>query len=89
MNITNPIAKAIALVLVSICGTLLMVHSEAATLAKLDSMSATDYVQLQRNLHHHSFGFHFFTILMIGGFFIGIIEFIAYVIGLCFKKPTP
>ena len=82
----NPIPKTIALILVSICAGLLMMKLDASNLAKLDSMSATDYVQKQRGFHHHSFFFHFFFALMAGGFFIGIIEFITYVIGLCFKK---
>jgi hypothetical protein len=52
-------------------------------------MSAADYVQRQRELHHHSFVFHFIVVMMMGGFYIGIIEFITYVIGLVLpKKPA-
>ena len=84
----NPIPKTIALILVSIGAAWLMIHSDASTLAKLDSMSPADYVQKQRELHHHSspFVFHFLLWLLMGGFYIGVIEFFGYVIGLLFKK---
>ena len=66
-----------------------MLSFDASALTKLDSMSAADYVQRQRELHHHSFVFHFIVVLMMGGFYIGIIEFITYVIGLVLpKKPA-
>jgi hypothetical protein len=82
----NPIPKVIALILVSIGGAWIMLRIDAAALAKLDSMSATDYVQRQHELHHHSFVFHFLLVLMMGGFYVGIVEFIAYVIGLFVKQ---
>ena len=83
----NPIPKVIALILVSICAAFLMLSFDTSALAKLDSMSATDYVQHQRELHHYSFVVHFIAVLVMGGFYIGIVEFITYVIGLFFKKP--
>ena len=84
----NPIPKVIALILVAIGAAWLMIRSDASTLAKIDSMSPADYIQHQRELHHHSFVFHFIFFLIVGGFYIGVIEFIAYVIGLIIpKKP--
>jgi len=51
-------------------------------------MSPTDYIQYQRKLHSHPFAFHFITFLILGGFYIGVVEFIAYIIGLVIpKKP--
>lgn len=85
----NPVPKVIALILVSIFGAWLMLHFDASALAKLDSMSAADYVQKQRELHHHSFVFHFISVLIMGGFYLGVVEFLSYVIGSCFPgKPA-
>jgi hypothetical protein len=86
MIVKNAIPKFIALLLVSIVGAWLMLGIDASALSKLDSMSAADYVQKQRELHHHSVVFHFFVVLMMGGFYLGVVEFLSYVIGLCFKK---
>ena len=86
MTIKNAIPKFIALLLVSIVGAWLMLGIDTSALSKLDSMSAADYVQKQRELHHHSVVFHFIVVLMMGGFYLGVVEFLSYVIGLCFKK---
>jgi len=84
----NPIPKVIALILVSIGAAWLMIRFDASALAKMDSMSPADYIQHQRELHQHAFVFHFIVYLMMGGFYLGVIEFIAYVIGLLIpKKP--
>src|SRR5438445_12417341 len=55
----NQIPKVITLILVSIGAAWLMMGSDASTLAKLDTMSPADYIQHQRELHHHSFMYHF------------------------------
>ena len=87
-NKQNPIPKVIALILVSIGAAFLMLRFDASALAKLDSMSASDVVQHQRDIHHHAFVFHFIVYLIMGGFYLGVVEFIAYVIGLIVpKKP--
>jgi len=78
----NPIPKVIALILVSIGAAWLMRHLDVSALAKIDSMSPADYIQRQRELHLHSFAFHFIVLLILGGFYVGIIEFITYIIGL-------
>ena len=84
----NPIPKVIALILVSLCGALLLKSHDASELAKLDSMSVSEVVRNQRELHQHSFVFHSFSILILGAFFLGVVEFVTYVIGLAFcKKP--
>ena len=86
MIIKNAIPKFIALLLVSIVGAWLMLGIDASALSKIDSMSAADYVQKQRELHHHPVIFHFIIVLMMGGFYLGVVEFLAYVIGFCFKQ---
>lgn len=87
-NKQNPIPKVVALILVTIGVALLMMRYDASALAKLDSMSAAEVVQYQRDLHHHTFLYHFVGYLIMGGFYLGVIEFMAYVIGLIIpKKP--
>jgi hypothetical protein len=49
-------------------------------------MTATEYIESQRKLYHHSFVHHFILWVVIGGLYVASVEFIAYVIGLCFKK---
>jgi hypothetical protein len=82
----NPIPKVIALVLISIGGGWLMLGFDADALSKINSMSPVDYIQRQRELHQHSYISHFVMCLIMGGFYLGAVEFLAYVIGLCFPK---
>jgi hypothetical protein len=84
----NPIPKVIALILVTIVLAWLMKVFDAAALSKIDSMPAADYIQRQRELHHHPYVFHFISLLIVGGFYLGAVEFLSYVIGLCFPKKT-
>ncbi len=88
MTINKPISKFIALILVSICVAFITVDADRTILAKLDLMSPTDYMQYQRHVYTHSFAHHYILWLMIGGFYIASVEFIAYFIGLFFKKPA-
>jgi len=78
----------VALVLVSVGVALIMQGFDASSLAKLDSMSAAAVVEHQRSLHSHSFVFHFISWLIAGGFYVGIVEFITYVIGLLFQRKS-
>ena len=77
----NPIPKVIALILVTAGISWLMMATDAAALSKIDSMSPSDYIQHQRELHHHSYIYHFISFLVLGGFYIGAVEFISYLIG--------
>ena len=86
MTIKNAVPKFVALVFVTICVSFIMQSSEASILAKIDSMSAADYIEYQRKLYHHSIVHQFILWFFIGGFYIASVEFFAYVIGLCFKK---
>ena len=84
----NPIPKSIALILITVGVAYLLKQQDAADLAKLDSMSTAEIIQHQRALHQHSTAFHFFTFLILGGFYLGAIEFVAYLVGLVLpKKP--
>lgn len=87
MTIKNPMAKAIALVPVSICASYLAMSADVSLLAKMDSMSAAAFVQYQRTVYHHSFFHHFGILFAIGALYIVGVEFFAYVIALCVKKP--
>jgi hypothetical protein len=82
----NPIPKVIALIIVTAAVAWLMLKADAAALSRIDSMSPADYVQHQRELHQHSYAFHFIIYLMIGSFYVGVVEFISYLIGLIIPK---
>lgn len=82
----NPIPKVIALILVTAGLAWLMKWSDGAALLKIDSMSPADYIQHQRELHNHSYIVHFIFLLIFGGFYIGTVEFISYLIGQSFPK---
>ena len=86
MTIKNAIPKFIALLLVSVGVAFIAISTDSTILAKLDSMTATEYVESQRKLYHHSFLHHFILWVIVGGLYVASVEFIAYVIGLCFKK---
>jgi hypothetical protein len=86
MTIDNAIPKFIALLLISIGFSLLAINIDNTFLAKVDSMSNADFIAYERGLHHHSFLHHFVLVVIAGGLFIASLEFVAYVIGLCFKK---
>jgi hypothetical protein len=83
----NPIPKVIALLLISLGVACLMMRFDVSALAKMDSMSAADFIAQQRALHHHSIVHHFLILLIFSGFFIGAIEFLSYLIGFAFKTP--
>jgi hypothetical protein len=88
MTINRPIPKFIALISVSIVVAFIAISTDATILAKLDAMSASEYVESQRKLFHHSFLHHFVIWLIVGGLYLASVEFIAYVIGLFVKKPV-
>ncbi len=86
MTIKNAISKFISVVLLSILIALIMKKYETSIVAKINSMPAADYIEHQRKIHHHSVISRFFFWIFLGGFYISSVEFIAYIIGLCFKK---
>ena len=86
MTIKNAIPKFIALLLVNIVVAFIAISADGTILAKIDSMTATEYIESQRKLYHHSFIHHFILWVIFGGLYVASVEFIAYVIALCFKK---
>jgi len=88
MTIKNAVPKFIALVLVTICAAFFAMYADRDLLAKMDSMSASDYIQHHRQIYQHSFSYHFVVWLFVGGFYIASVEFLAYVISLFVKKPA-
>lgn len=86
MTIKNAIPKFIAVLLVSTVVAFIALNTDSSILAKIDSMTATEYIQSQRKLYHHSFTHHFIVWVIIGGLYVASVEFIAYVVALCFRK---
>jgi hypothetical protein len=86
MIIKNAIPKSVALVIICVAVSFLAIGTDSGVLAKADSMSSADFIAYVRGLHHHSFLHHFVLMFISGGMFVAGVEFIAYVIGLCFKK---
>jgi len=85
-NSGGPIPKAVALaVMASIAAWFLERYNKNA-LYRLDSMTADQVVQHQRALYHHSYLFLFVLLLVLGGFCLGAIEFIAYIVRLILPK---
>ena len=84
IKITAP--KIIAFLLVSIVGACLASAADAWALLNIDSMSAADYVQKERELHQNSAVFCFFAVFVVGGIYLGVIELLSYVIGLFIKQ---
>jgi flagellar biosynthesis protein FlhB len=76
----SPIPKCIALVIVTVVAAWLIMRFDVSALAKLDSMAPADYMEHQRHLHQHSFIYHFVTFLVLGGFYLGFVEFLSYIV---------
>lgn len=77
---SRSIPKVIALLLMSLFLGWLIGQYDARALAMMDSMPTADYLRHQRELHGHSFALHALTCLICGGFFLGTIEFVAYML---------
>jgi hypothetical protein len=88
MTISRPIPKFMALILVSTVIAFIAISADTSILAKIDAMSATEYVEYQRKLYHHSFLHHFVLVLVVGGLYVAGVEFIAFVISLVVRKPA-
>ena len=83
---TNPIPKVIALILVSVGMAFQMKQFDKSSLAKMDATPVAEFMKHQREIHMHSPLFWFFSVLVIGGFFVGAVDFIAYIIESFLKK---
>jgi hypothetical protein len=85
---SRSIPKVVALILVSLCLAWLLRLYDSTALAKINSMSPTEYIQRQRELHGHSYSMHILSCLVAGGFFLGVVEFVATVIERMVGKRT-
>jgi hypothetical protein len=84
----GPIPRVIALIFVSVGMAWEMKRFDASSLAKINSTPAADIIQHQRELHMHS-PLHWFIIMLVfGGFYVGAIDFITYLIGSFLKKTS-
>jgi hypothetical protein len=90
MTIKNVIPKFLALLLISLAVSFLANSADSRMLAKADSMSNADFIAYVRGLHQHSFLHNYVLLFITAGLLIAGLEFLAYVIGFCFKKkPVP
>jgi len=85
---SRSIPKVVALILVSLCLAWLLRLYDSATLAKINSMAPAEYFQRQRELHSHSYFVHILSCLVAGGFFLGVVEFVATIIEKVLPKRT-
>jgi Mg2+/citrate symporter len=82
------VPKIVALIIVSSFIALCIHGYGTAQLAKIDSMTLENYIAHKRHVYHSSYAVLFFGMLFMGGFYIGVIEIISYVIRKCFpNKP--
>lgn len=86
MTVKNAIPKFTALLLISCLVALFAMHADHSLLAKMNSMSAKQFVKSQQRMYHHSYLFHFVVWAIIGGFYLATVEFFAYVLAVCFKR---
>ncbi len=77
-----------ALVIVSLPAAWFVGLTDVHTLKKLDSMTASEYVERARHIHQGSFFLHFLTIAFFGGLFLLSIELVAYAICRVSQRPT-
>ena len=83
---SSPLPKVAALIILTL-GIAWLVHGyDASALNRINSMRAADYIAHQGHLHQHGYFFHFVTWLVLGGFYLGAVEFISYVIRLFLPK---
>jgi hypothetical protein len=86
----EPLFHAIALLGVTALVAWLIRRYDVASLARIDSMPPDAYIEYARHLHGHPYFFHFVLFLIIGGFYLGLIELIVYVLRLCVPaRPAP
>ena len=87
----NLLFRVIALLVVTAAVAWLVQYVDASSLARMDRMSAEEYMAYQHHVHGHGYTLHFFTMLIFGGFYLGTVEFIVYVLRLCFpaRVTTP
>lgn len=83
----NPLPRAIALILVTLCIAWLIHHiGDPQARRKIESMSQTDYIEYQRHIHGHSYLFTFFAVLVEIGFCLAVVEIVAFSIRALMRK---
>jgi len=68
------------LVLVTLCTAWLVRVVDAHSLMKMDSMSPLAYIEYRHHLFEHSYLFAFIILLIGGGFYLGVVETVTYLI---------
>jgi hypothetical protein len=86
---SNPLPRTVALVVVTLAVAWFIHLTDGIALKRIHSMSPEAYIQRQIHLHQHSYLLHFISMLVGGGFYLGAVDLIAYLIrALLPKKET-
>jgi hypothetical protein len=74
---SNPLPRAISLVLVTLFVAWLFQIADAHSLKRMDSMLPAAYIDYRHGVLGHSYLFRFGTLLILGGFYLGTVEVIT------------
>lgn len=81
--------KLLALIVVSVGVAWWLRSYDVRTLAKMDTMTADEFVAHQRSVHHHGAMLHFVSAFICGAIYIGAIECLAFLFRGRPNTPTP
>src|SRR5262245_4058643 len=84
----NIISKLLAFLLVSFCFAWLIHHYSEGQLAKLNSMSPSDYVQHKRHVYEASYSAFLVRSLVFGAAYLGAFQLVSGIIGYGLRKLT-
>jgi hypothetical protein len=74
------------LLIVSLAAAWLLHRLDLRSLIQMDSMSPELYVLKRRAAMQHSYFFGFAAVLILGGFYLGLVGFISYLVRLAWPK---
>src|SRR5262249_29433130 len=72
--------RTIALFLVTAVVAWLIQVEDARILVKIDRMSPNGLLAYEHHIYQHSYTYHFFGYLLIGGLYLGVAELIVYIL---------
>ena len=77
---SNPLPRVISLLLVTLVVAWLMHLFNSHSLSRMESMTPADHFQYQRRVLAHSYLFSFVIALVFGGFYIGAVDAVTWLI---------
>ena len=77
---TNSISKAIAFIVVTMVAAYLLHLFDLQALDQIKSTPPDAFIQSEMQLHQNGIFFDFFVALLMGAFYIGAVEIVAYVL---------